>query len=254
MAKFKDFFFFTKQSLTSNDVKKINIFNSFFWAIAIHAIITLIVFELFFNRKTEFKPMVFTSSEHRQSINLKNLTFVHKEKNIKKNIPINTKKILTNTVKKEVVKTQQDLNLTQKNEIKKIDQQKNVKVFPNKGIEKSYGEVFFTLSPEEQEYIVKNWSDNNFLNLLITQKVSRKYDLNKVKVGEQNIVIFYLNPDGSISDLHFENQNSSSEFMAIVAESVLHSAKLYKPASVPTLMRINVNTQPNEFVNDNNKS
>lgn len=243
MNKFKDYFLLNKDKLNNCQLKKINLFNSFFSAIAIHAIL-LLIFVLIINHKDNgFKPIIIQGSSQKKLISLKDIDFINNEnKNIHKTNFVKPKE--KNKQKQKIQKEikQFDNNLTQQKNGENIKEKKE---FPNKGIELSYGDSFFSLSAEEQTYIVDNWSDMNFLNLMVTQKISRKYDLNKVSVGEKNIVSFYLYPDGSISDLSFQHDNSSAEFIAIVSDSILNSVKLYKPVKVKTLIKINVNTQKN---------
>lgn len=200
-----------------------NSINAFLVSLSLHMLIGFTIFMLIWNYLPELKSdknqattinekteVIGSNKEIRVSVNLKTINFVEKKKT-----PIKPKK----NTKKQVIKLP--------------------KLNPSNAIKASYGDTFDTLTRREQQYIIDNWKDINELNELFSPKISKE-DAKKIKEGDFETVVFYLNKDLSISDMYFE-ENNNSVLTESIGRSILESVKYYKPPRTKTLMKIKVN-------------
>lgn len=105
-------------------------------------------------------------------------------------------------------------------------------------IDRHYGDRFNDLSREEQTYVIKNIAvihkiDRQIGNALIADKPR-----NTFKDGENNVVEFYLYPDGMISDIEIIGENRSAVLDDITQQTIEQSYSKYPRPKERTLIRI----------------
>lgn len=199
-----------------------NSINAFLVSLSLHMLIGFTIFMLIWNylpdlksdknQATAINAIEETSGSNKEirvSVNLKTINFVEKKKTL-----IKPKK----NTKKQVIKLP--------------------KLNPSNAIKASYGDTFDTLTRREQQYIIDNWKDINELNELFSPKISKE-DATKIKEGDFETVVFYLNKDLTITDMHFE-ENNNSVLTESIGRSIIESVKYYKPPRTKTLMKIRV--------------
>lgn len=195
--------------------------NSLLVSLAIHFLLVFVIFTIVDN----IFPEIDKKSEERHSINLKN---IFTEGNIENKIIV--KKNLNENKKYIVKKINSKFKKNKKYTLEKLK--------PTSRIRASYGDTFDKLSRREQQYLLDNWSEINELNELFSPKI-QKEDQNTLKIGDHETVIFYLNTDGTISDIVF-TENNNTHLTEAIGKSIIQSYKYYKKPRVKTLMKIRV--------------
>lgn len=202
--------------------------NSLLISIAIHFLMAFIVFTIVDNI---FPEINIKNEEKRYSINLNNINLTENIKSQNKS----KKVIFINEEKKKKEKILKDKNKSKQTKNNKYSLEK---LKPTARIKASYGDTFEKLTRREQQYILDNWSEINELNELFSPKILPE-DKDKFKVGDHETVIFYLNTDGTISDISFV-ENNNSDFKEAIGKSIIQSYKYFKRPRVKTLMKIRV--------------
>lgn len=199
--------------------EKINKYSSLLLSFSIHVAIIAGLFIMY--KKVNIPEPI--PKEKRVKVELKNYVL---EK-------VEVKEVKNKKIKKERKKEKKKEEKT-KSEV----QNKIIKKYPSKGIEKSYGERFFELREEEQKYLIKNWDINNQINEIVSLSAARNLGLEGVDENDSNTVIFHLYPDGNISEIKFEKERKDSKFDMIVKETILGGYRGYDKPKEKTLIRI----------------
>jgi hypothetical protein len=225
------------------DKKKINFFSSFLLSFSLHALLgTIILYVIIFYKDPDFKPTIINKIK----ISLKS----YKDSEKKYVEMKNAKKILNLNISKK--KKLEDKTVEQDDEnssLKQIEQKdKKEFIYPNSGIKRSYGEDFFNLSPEEQIYIAKTWKRNNEINEIMSMQEAKDHNNSLLSINDFGTVIFYLNPDGTATDITLLNETNNTIFAETVKNTIYKSSKYYERPKTKTLMKIFINLEKNPFL------
>ena len=179
-----------------------------------------------------------TVSKPQKSYQVKktSIPLISKEQYIEKN----TTKIIK--VKKEAINPLYAMLLEDKS-----DENKKQKVLNdsstnsiNSNIKELYGEKFGKLSQAQQEYIL----DNQEIMRRITQEVLTRQaqvtDLSKININKNNIIEFYLHPNGDMSDFRFLKKTGYFVLDDVTRATIEYSYSKYPRPKEKTLIRYNV--------------
>ncbi len=104
-----------------------------------------------------------------------------------------------------------------------------------------YEDVYSQLVEGEKEYL----ADNYKLIRRITQDVLNRYAHSRIPSdvieNDKNMIEFYLHPDGSISDIHFNQKSKISIFNDTTRETIEIAYSKYPRPKQKTLIRYRVN-------------
>lgn len=155
-----------------------------------------------------------------------------KEQNLTKTTPI--KKESTNPL---YAMLSQDKSTK---EVKKKLSNNSLSSSINSNIKELYGEKFGELSVGQQEYIL----DNQEIMRRITQQVLTRQaqvtDLRKINVNRDNVIEFYLHPNGDMSDFRFLKKTGYFVLDDITKATIDYAYSKYPRPKEKTLIRYNV--------------
>lgn len=103
-----------------------------------------------------------------------------------------------------------------------------------------YGEAFFDLSAGEQHYIIDNLQRIRKINEVVGTRLLRDRHDDEIDPGDSNIVEFYLNPDGTISDLHLQKNRIGTLLDELTLQTIALAHPRYPRPEQTTLIRIRV--------------
>lgn len=107
-------------------------------------------------------------------------------------------------------------------------------------IQPLYEDKFFTLSKEEQKYILDNQAEIDRITQNLSDRYRRSRIPDNIRINDTNMVEFYLYPDGSISDLRFL-KNSQLSILNDTTRGVIELAySKYPRPQQKTLIRYQV--------------
>lgn len=137
---------------------------------------------------------------------------------------------------------QNDTNMTsvlQSNEDMKKLTRDDIKFLP-RSILHHYGDEFFELSASEQHYLLDNLQKIRKINDLVGNRLLQGKPDEEIDTKENNIVEFYLHPDGSISDLTLSKERERSMLDELTLETIELAHTQYPKPKQTTLIRIRV--------------
>lgn len=162
-------------------------------------------------------------------------------------IPLVRAKKENNTTKEKIIKKgsvnplyailSQDRS-SQEREVKKTKKSSSNNI--NQNIKELYGKEFGRLSAGQQEYIL----DNQEIMRRITQEVLNRQasvtNLNGLNVNTNNVIEFYLHPNGDMSDFKFLNKSGYFLLEDITKSTIDYAYSKYPRPKEKTLIRYNV--------------
>lgn len=175
---------------------------------------------------------------------------IHKKKVIKKRKVIHKIKKIDKVIKpkkiiKEVKKTKKDpmawlYEDKSEQEPKEIKKDSNTPNAIKQDIEKLYGAKFKTLSIAQQEYILDNQEIMRRITQKVLNRVARVNINSNINVNTNNIVEFYLYPNGDISDFKFLQKAGYFILDNTTKETIEYAYTQYPRPKEKTLIRYNV--------------
>jgi len=125
-------------------------------------------------------------------------------------------------------------------ESKKVVAKKTTKNSIDSNIKELYGEKFGELSVAQQEYIL----DNQEIMRRITQQVltrqARVADLSRINVNRNDVIEFYLHPNGDMSDFRFLKKTGYFVLDDVTRATIEYAYSKYPRPKEKTLIRYNV--------------
>jgi len=103
-----------------------------------------------------------------------------------------------------------------------------------------YGEEFFALSAGEQHYIIDNLQRIRKINEIVGTRLLRERPDDEIDPDDSNVVEFYLNPDGTISDLHLQKNRIGTALDELTLQTITLAHTKYPKPEQKTLIRIRV--------------
>ncbi|MGD9655815.1 MAG: hypothetical protein AB7U44_11515 [Sulfuricurvum sp.] len=103
-----------------------------------------------------------------------------------------------------------------------------------------YGDEFFTLSSGEQHYIIDNLQRIRKINEIVGTRLLRERPDDEIDPDDNNIVEFYLNTDGTISDLHLLKNRLGTPLDELTLQTIDLAHSRYPKPEQKTLIRIRV--------------
>lgn len=161
----------------------------------------------------------------------------HKSKKIKRNKPtiIPKKTIIKKPIKPKKEPTLLDIlskDTTQPLTLESSPIQKEIKSL--------YGNTFETLSKNQQQYILDNMEIMRIITQDVLQRVAMLNINSKLTIETQNIVEFYLHPNGDISDFKFLSLSGNEILDKTTKETIEYAYSKYPHPKEKTLIRYNV--------------
>ena len=173
---------------------------------------------------------------------------VNKPQKIKQQILAPKKQYVEKNIKKEIIVKKEIPNplyamLLEDKSNEKIEQKKSKGSYANSinsNIKELYGEKFGKLSQAQQEYIL----DNQEIMRRITQEVLTRQaqvaDLSKININKNNVIEFYLHPNGDMSDFRFLKKTGYFILDDVTRATIEYSYSKYPRPKEKTLIRYNV--------------
>ena len=217
------------------------LFPSLLLAIAIHILLLAIIF--FSLRHTPPVPPIHPIHEKRIAISFSNpllsqpiITALIHPKN--HTLPVASKPsnvLISSSIPTEI---NSSISLPTDEDTKKLTRE-DVNLLP-RSILHHYGDEFFELSATEQHYLLNNLQKIRKINDIVGNRLLQsKYD-EEIDTKENNIVEFYLHPDGSISGLSLYNEREGSLLDELTVETIELAHSQYPRPKQTTLIRIRV--------------
>lgn len=208
-------------------------------AITIHILLLAIIF--FSLRHTPPIPPIHPLHEKRIAISFPNpllsqpiiTALVHSEKS--HTLPIHSKALISSVIYSE---TNTSI-LPQTNEETKKLTRDDINLLP-RSILHHYGDEFFELSATEQHYLLNNLQKIRKINDIVGNRLLQSKSDEEIDTKENNIVEFYLHPDGSISGLSLYNEREGSLLDELTLETIELAHSQYPRPKQTTLIRIRV--------------
>ncbi|MDD2266825.1 hypothetical protein [Sulfuricurvum sp.] len=218
------------------------LFPSFILAIAIH-ILLLIVFFFAFRQTPPSKP-IHPIYEKRMALTLSHphlsqpaiTTLLHPRKPQVVPIPDKQTKSFLFSEKKDEANT--SVTVPPDNDNRKLTRN-DINLLP-KSILHHYGNDFFELSAPEQHYLLDNLQKIRRINDIVGNRLLQSKSDEEIDTKENNIVEFYLHPDGSISDLTLSKEREGSLLDELTLETIELAHTQYPRPKQTTLIRIRV--------------
>ena len=107
-------------------------------------------------------------------------------------------------------------------------------------IKDAYGESFGELSPGEQKYILDNQEIMRRITQQVLNRVGRVNIPNEMRVNSSNIVEFYLDPNGDISDIKFIEKSNFYILDDTTKETIEYAYSKYPRPEQKTRIRYKV--------------
>lgn len=107
-------------------------------------------------------------------------------------------------------------------------------------IKELYGEEFGKLTPGQQQYILDNQEIMRRITQQVLNRVARVNIPRDLRVNRNNIVQFYLHPNGDISDFKFLSKSGVYILDDTTKETIEYAYSKYPHPKEKTLIRYNV--------------
>lgn len=159
-------------------------------------------------------------------------------------IPLLAQKKETNTTKKPEKKESDPLAWL--SEDRSDEQKEEEKSAPTMGsnvssdVKELYGEEFGKLSPGQQKYILDNQEIMRRITQQVLNRVARVNLDGSLRVNRNNVVEFYLHPNGDMSDFKFLSKSGYYTLDDITQETIEYAYSKYPRPKEKTLIRYNV--------------
>ncbi len=109
-----------------------------------------------------------------------------------------------------------------------------------RSIQHHYGNDFFALSIAQQRYLLTNLQKIRKINDIVGNRLLQSRPDEAIDTKENNIVEFYLHPDGSISGLSLSKEREGSLLDELTLETIELAHSQYPKPKQTTLIRIRV--------------
>jgi outer membrane biosynthesis protein TonB len=109
-----------------------------------------------------------------------------------------------------------------------------------RSIQHHYGDDFFALSAAQQHYLLTNLQKIRKINDIVGNRLLQSRPDEEIDTKENNIVEFYLHPDGSISGLSLSKEREDSLLDELTLETIELAHTQYPRPKQTTLIRIRV--------------
>lgn len=107
-------------------------------------------------------------------------------------------------------------------------------------IKELYGEEFGKLTPGQQQYILDNQEIMRRITQQVLNRVARVNIPHDLRVNRNNVVQFYLHPNGDISDFKFLDKSGYYVLDDTTKETIEYAYSKYPRPKEKTLIRYNV--------------
>jgi len=159
-------------------------------------------------------------------------------------IPLLAEKKETNTTKKPQKKENDPLAwLTEDRSDEQKKEEKNTQSMGSNvssDVKELYGEEFGKLSPGQQQYILDNQEIMRRITQQVLNRVARVNLDGSLRVNRNNVVEFYLHPNGDMSDFKFLSKSGYYTLDDITQETIEYAYSKYPRPKEKTLIRYNV--------------
>lgn len=217
-------------------------FPSFILALVIHIILLVVLFFLF--RQTPPSKPIHPVYEKRMALSISHphlsqppiTALIHPQKPQKLPIPDKQKKPFLS--KEKITETNTSVTVPSDNNTRKLTRN-DINILP-KSILHHYGDDFFELSAPEQHYLLDNLQKIRRINDIVGNRLLQTKSDEEIDTKENNIVEFYLHPDGSISDLTLSKEREGSLLDELTLETIELAHTQYPRPKQTTLIRIRV--------------
>ena len=110
----------------------------------------------------------------------------------------------------------------------------------NNNIKELYGEEFGKLTPGQQQYIIDNQEIMRRITQQVLTRVARVNLPRDLNVNRNNVVEFYLHPNGDMTDFKFLNKSGYYVLDDTTKETIEYAYSRYPRPKEKTLIRYNV--------------
>ncbi|WP_304543651.1 hypothetical protein [Sulfurimonas microaerophilic] len=110
----------------------------------------------------------------------------------------------------------------------------------SQNIKELYGEEFGKLTPGQQQYILDNQEIMRRITQQVLNRVARVNIKRNLNVNRNNVVQFYLHPNGDISDFKFLSKSGYYILDDTTKETIEYAYSKYPRPKEKTLIRYNV--------------
>ena len=110
----------------------------------------------------------------------------------------------------------------------------------NNNIKELYGEEFGKLTPGQQQYIIDNQEVMRRITQQVLTRVARVNLPRDLNVNRNNVVEFYLHPNGDMTDFKFLNKSGYYVLDDTTKETIEYAYSRYPRPKEKTLIRYNV--------------
>ncbi|WP_294963471.1 energy transducer TonB, partial [Sulfurimonas sp.] len=110
----------------------------------------------------------------------------------------------------------------------------------NKNIKELYGDEFGQLSEGQQKYILDNQEVMRRITQQVLTRVARVNLPRDLNVNRSNVIEFYLNPNGDMTDFKFLNKSGYYVLDDTTKETIEYAYSRYPRPTERTLIRYNV--------------
>lgn len=110
----------------------------------------------------------------------------------------------------------------------------------NNNIKELYGEKFGKLTPGQQQYIIDNQEIMRRITQQVLTRVARVNLPRDLNVNRNNVVEFYLHPNGDMTDFKFLNKSGYYVLDDTTKETIEYAYSRYPRPKEKTLIRYNI--------------
>ena len=110
----------------------------------------------------------------------------------------------------------------------------------NNNIKELYGEEFGKLTPGQQKYIIDNQEVMRRITQQVLTRVARVNLPRDLNINRNNVVEFYLHPNGDMTDFKFLNKSGYYVLDDTTKETIEYAYSRYPRPKEKTLIRYNV--------------
>jgi hypothetical protein len=153
-------------------------------------------------------------------------------------LPIPEKQTKPDLFTEKTMETNTSIAVPPDNDTRKLTRN-DINLLP-KSILHHYGDDFFELSAPEQHYLLDNLQKIRRINDIVGNRLLQTKSDEEIDTKENNIVEFYLHPDGSISDLTLSKEREGSLLDELTLETIELAHTQYPRPKKTTLIRIRV--------------
>lgn len=152
----------------------------------------------------------------------------------------NEAKPLKSTPPKQIVKqhTTSPQNKDSTNNDTKLYTPDDIALIP-KSVIYHYGDEFFELSANQQEYIIDNFQRIRKINEIVGTKILRE-EFGDIDPDDNNLVEFTIYPDGSIDNLHLEKSRVLTDLDKLTLKTIRQAQPKYPKPKEATKIKIRV--------------